>query len=196
MAEALHKDVATGCDMSAQSNLEGPIFRRRTFHMKARILSGLSETTHVLVFGTGEEVMIGLSNFAERHRLRASHFIGIGAFSKAILGFFNWQRKEYERIPILEQAGVLSLTGDIVFEQGKPKVHAYVVVGKADGTAHGGHLLEAHVHPTLEVILTESPKSLLRRVDSESGLALINLDSSPSQPKGPSDILMGLIHDT
>jgi predicted DNA-binding protein with PD1-like motif len=45
--------------------------------------------------------------------------------------------------------------------------------GLTDGTALGGHLLEAHVRPTLEVVLTESPKHLHKRKDSESGLALI-----------------------
>ena len=37
----------------------------------------------------------------------------------------------------------------------------------------GGHLLEAHVRPTLEVVLTESPRHLRKRKDPESGLALI-----------------------
>ena len=37
----------------------------------------------------------------------------------------------------------------------------------------GGHLLEAHVRPTLEVLLTESPAHLRRRHDPESGLSLI-----------------------
>jgi predicted DNA-binding protein with PD1-like motif len=35
---------------------------------------------------------------------------------------------------------VLSLVGDITVENDKPKVHAHVVVGKADATAHGGHV--------------------------------------------------------
>jgi len=43
----------------------------------------------------------------------------------------------------------------------------------SDGTAHGGHLVEAVVRPTLEVILVESPQHLRRRHDPESGLALI-----------------------
>ena len=43
----------------------------------------------------------------------------------------------------------------------------------ADGIAMGGHLLEAHVRPTLEVVLTESPRHLHKRKDAESGLALI-----------------------
>jgi predicted DNA-binding protein with PD1-like motif len=68
---------------------------------------------------------------------------------------------------------VLSLIGDIALHEGKPQVHAHLVIGKKDGTAHGGHLLEARVRPTLEVILTESPKPLHKKYDPESGLALI-----------------------
>jgi predicted DNA-binding protein with PD1-like motif len=49
-----------------------------------------------------------------------------------------------------------------------------VVVGKSDGTAHGGHLLEAHVWPTLEVIVVESPQYLQRKYDPATGLTLID----------------------
>ena len=38
-----------------------------------------------------------------------------------------------------------------------------------------GHLAEAHVRPTLEVIVTESPAHLRKVKDKESGLALIRL---------------------
>ena len=36
-------------------------------------------------------------------------------------------------------------------------------------------MMEAHVRPTLEVILTESPEHLRKRVDAETGLALIRI---------------------
>jgi uncharacterized protein len=64
------------------------------------------------------------------------------------------------------------------YKDGQPTVHAHVVVGKADGTAHGGHLMEAHVRPTLEVILVESPSFLQRTMDPESGLALIDISAA------------------
>jgi predicted DNA-binding protein with PD1-like motif len=51
-----------------------------------------------------------------------------------------------------------------------------VVDGKADGSAHGGHILRAHVWPTLEQNQTESPKRLCRVTDEETGLALIDLN--------------------
>jgi predicted DNA-binding protein with PD1-like motif len=69
----------------------------------------------------------------------------------------------------------LALVGDIAMEDGSPRIHAHVVVGKVDGTAHGGHLIEALVRPTLEVILIQPPGYLRRRFDSETGLALIVL---------------------
>ena len=92
-----------------------------------------------------------------------------------MLGYFDWEKKDYTRIPIEEQVEVLALVGDIASNDGEPKLHPHVVVGKADGTAHGGHLLEAHVRPTLEVIITESPAHLQRCSDPETGLALIRL---------------------
>ena len=71
---------------------------------------------------------------------------------------------------------MVSLVGDVTSEASGPKVHAHVVVAKRDGTAHGGHLLRAHVRPTLEVVVTESPSHLHRETDAATGLALIKLE--------------------
>jgi predicted DNA-binding protein with PD1-like motif len=118
--------------------------------------------------------MAALAAFAKDRSFTAGHFTAIGAFSDVTLGFFDWEKKSYENIPLNEQVEVLSLMGDIALQDGAPAVHAHVVLGKPDGTAHGGHLIEAHVRPTLEVILVESPRFLQRRVDAETGLALID----------------------
>jgi predicted DNA-binding protein with PD1-like motif len=151
--------------------------------MKSKILTEpakgtveANERTFALIFDTEDEVISGLKAFAAAQGLAASHFTAIGAFKDALLGYFDWEKKEYEKIPIREQVEVLSLVGDVTLKDGKPSIHAHAVVGKRDGTAHGGHLLEAHVRPTLEVILTESPEHLTRHFDKESGLALIRLE--------------------
>jgi predicted DNA-binding protein with PD1-like motif len=131
--------------------------------------------THVLVFAPGDEVVEGLTRFASEHGIGAAHFTAIGAFRDVTLGFLDPQTKEYEPIVVNEQVEALSLVGDVSLQDGEPKVHVHVVIGKRDGTAHGGHLLEAHVWPTLEVVLTESPAHLRRQVDAETGLPLIVL---------------------
>ncbi len=144
--------------------------------MHAKLLNDGPEKTYAVIFATGDEVMKNLLAFAREKQLAASHFTAIGAFREATLGYFDWERKEYKHIPVREQVEVLSLVGDVARdEKGEPKLHAHVVVGKSDGTAHGGHLIEAVVRPTLEVILVESPRHLQRRHDPESGLALIRV---------------------
>jgi uncharacterized protein len=145
--------------------------------MREKLLHDQGEKTFALVFDPGDEVVSGLTSFAGRHRLAASHLTAIGAFSQAVLGYFDRDRRDYRRIPVTEQVEVLSLIGDVALKDGKPALHAHVVLGKADGTTVGGHLLEARVWPTLEVILIESPAHLRRRHDPASGLALIDLDA-------------------
>jgi uncharacterized protein len=144
--------------------------------VKAKVLHADGERTIALVFDLGDEPMQGLLEFAKRERLTAGHFTAIGAFEEVTLGYFDWSRKDYTRIAIREQVEVLSLVGDVTVEDGAPKVHAHVVVGKRDGTAHGGHLLEARVRPTLEVILIQPPGHLRRRFDPGSKLALIEIE--------------------
>ena len=139
---------------------------------------GGGERTFALIFETGEEVIAALTGFATERSLTACHFTAIGAFSHVTLGFFDWERKAYKKIPVHEQVEVVSLLGDIALQNAKPTVHAHVVLGKSDGTAHGGHLMEGHVRPTLELILTESPSYLKRQMDEESGLALIDIGAT------------------
>ncbi len=135
-----------------------------------------------VVFQTGDEVMAGLQQFAQEQNLAGSHFTAIGAFSDVLLGFFNFEKREYDRIPIAEQVEAVSLVGDITLGEGKPQVHAHAVVARSDGHAFGGHLLEAHVRPTLEVILTESPRHLRRVRDPVTGLGLIELQTAKTTP--------------
>jgi predicted DNA-binding protein with PD1-like motif len=133
-----------------------------------------SPKTFILVFETGDELAKGLLSFAQEQKLSAASFEAIGALSSVRLGWFSWESKKYEPVVTLdEQVELLSLIGDIALNDNKPVVHAHVVIGKKDGTAHGGHLLEAHIRPTCEVVLTESPVHLQKRIDPESGLALI-----------------------
>lgn len=130
--------------------------------------------TLAVVLGTGDEVMAAINVFASERALRTTQFTGIGAFSRVVVAYFDWATKKYRNTSIDEQVEVLSLVGDITLENGKPKVHAHVVISKADATALGGHLVEGYVRPTLELVMMETPGYLRRRFDPESGLALID----------------------
>jgi predicted DNA-binding protein with PD1-like motif len=146
--------------------------------MKAKLVHRADQRTWVLVFETGDEAVSTLQRFAKEQGLRGSHFNAIGAFSEARLGYFDWEARHYRPIPIREQVEVLSLAGDIAEGTDGTVVHAHAVLGRADGSACGGHLLEGKVRPTLELVLTESPHHLVRVHDPQSGLPLIDLSRS------------------
>ena len=130
----------------------------------------------MVIFETGDELAAGLKQFAAEQKLAGSSFKAIGALASVKLGWFNWETKKYQpSVALDEQLELLSMIGDIALKDGEPQVHAHVVIGRRDGTAHGGHLQQAVVRPTCEVVLTESPAHLQKQMDPESGIALISL---------------------
>ncbi len=54
----------------------------------------------------------------------------------------------------------------------------HVVLGLADGSTRGGHLVEGRVRPTFEVIVTETPKHLQRKMRPDLGIVLIDLKAT------------------
>ena len=131
--------------------------------------------TYVAVLDSGDEVVESVTKLAQDLDLRASRLSGVGAFDRVVLGFYDFGARDYNRNPLDAQVELLSLLGDVALKDGKPQLHARVVVATADGMARGGHLLEARVHPTLELMIEEAPGHLQREFDPSSGLALIKL---------------------
>src|ERR1700689_820580 len=130
--------------------------------MKSKLLDDGPEKTWALILATGDEAASSITAFAREQGLSGSHFTAIGGFSRATLGYYDWEAKTYLKIPVDEQVEVLSLIGDIAIEKSEPKVHAHVVLGLRDGSTRGGHLLEGVVRPTLEIVISESPKNLAK----------------------------------
>lgn len=144
--------------------------------MKTHTLEGAEgrERTLVVVLAKGEEAVSVLKQVAIEHRLGTSRLTAVGAFSQATVGFFDREKRRYMPIPVPEQVEVLSLVGDIADdEKGAPSVHLHAVLGLRDGSTRGGHLLDGKVWPTLEVIISESPRHLRKRWDPDVGLALL-----------------------
>jgi len=143
--------------------------------MQVRLLNP-EETTkqYEVIFYQGDEAFSGLAEFAEKYHVTSAHFTAIGALNGAALGWFDPQRKMYKRIPIKGQQEAIGMSGDIALYQGKPIVHTHMVVGGPDGTTHGGHVLEAYVSPTLEVMVTVDPVTMQKRFDPATDLTLID----------------------
>ena len=146
--------------------------------MRSKLLNVDPPVTYAVVLDTGDEAAAELGKFIRDNEVEAASLTAIGAFHRALLGYFDWQSKEYKKIAVEEQVEVLSLLGDVAVAEEGPTLHVHAVLGKADGSVVGGHLLEGHVRPTLEVILIQPPSYLRKRRDPATGLALIAVDPS------------------
>ena len=147
--------------------------------MKSKLLNWeYGPRTFAIVFEQDDEMIAGLKEFAKQQQLTASHFTAIGAFSQVTLAYFQRENIQYKNIPVHEQVEVLSLVGNIAMKNDDYKVHAHVVLGRSDASTLGGHIQDAKVWPTLEVMLIEEPVYIRRTVDETTGLALIDLEAS------------------
>ena len=146
--------------------------------MRWKLLDEGPPATWAVVLSAGDEAVGALGRFVKEHRVAAASVSAIGAFERAVVGYFDWPSKAYKRIPVDQQVEVLSLLGDVAEADGTPTLHLHAVLGRSDGSVVGGHLIEGNVRPTLEVILIEPPAHLKKRKDPETGLALIVPDES------------------
>jgi predicted DNA-binding protein with PD1-like motif len=71
------------------------------------------QRTFVVVLDTDDEVMASLKRFVEQEKLRSGQFTAIGGFRSALLGYFDWERKDYRHSPVSEQVEVASFIGDL-----------------------------------------------------------------------------------
>jgi predicted DNA-binding protein with PD1-like motif len=131
--------------------------------------------TFVVVMDKGEDAAEQLATFARQNDVTGAGLTAVGAARAVTLGYFDPDRMDYRSTEFTEQLEVLALVGDIAAKDGAPALHAHVVLGREDSSAVGGHLQRLEVWPTLEVVVTETPAHLTKRVDPETGLALIDL---------------------
>jgi predicted DNA-binding protein with PD1-like motif len=143
--------------------------------MNYKLINDDKQKTYAIILESGEEAMEQIKAFTRKLNLSASRFTAIGAFSDTTVGFFDFSIKDYKKNRFNQQMEVVSLVGDISVYKNEYKVHAHVVLADEKGAAYGGHLIKGTVHPTLEIILDESPLYLKREMDENSGLPLIKI---------------------
>ncbi len=118
---------------------------------------GASGHSYRLNFRKGDEVMSGMTEFAQKYHIENAHFVGLGAVDKAILGWTDTERGMGQKmIPVNEEAEIISFEGSISTNaEGVPTVHGHGAVALEDGSVVGGHVFELHISIIGEVWVTE-----------------------------------------
>jgi predicted DNA-binding protein with PD1-like motif len=170
--------VAAGLQLSAQE------YRSATGHpepgkapkMKVKLLSTVGEVkTYAVIFSKGDDAVSGLTEFAEKYKVKSGHYQAIGDALSIEVGWFDYDRKEF-LVHKLGEAEVTSFTGDIAWIKGEPVAHTHMTASVKDGSVKGGHLFKLIVGPTLEVIVTAEPTPLYKKYNEEFQANLIDPD--------------------
>jgi len=118
---------------------------------------GKSARTYRVNMTKGDDILSGLTEFAEKYKIKNGHFTALGAINKGLFGWTDVERGVgQKKIELNEEAEIVSLMGSIsVNAQGQSNVHAHGTVALSDGTVKGGHWWEARVSIIAEVFVTE-----------------------------------------
>lgn len=125
----------------------------------------------------GEKIVEELIKFCEAENIHGGWINGFGGVRFTEIGFFHAEKKEYEFTSFTNDLEIVSLIGNIALVDGKPFIHAHMVVSGERLQCFAGHLKEATVGPTCEIYLANFDQDLIRIYDSEIGLKLLDCTS-------------------
>lgn len=124
--------------------------------MKGQLLSTTGARTFRVTLGQGDEVLSGLTEFAEQNHIESGYITGIGGLLTANLGWGDPANGGFKVTAVDQKCELVSLIGNVILRNGKPYVHAHAIVSLSDGSTRGGHLLDAHVSPFAEIFIVEA----------------------------------------
>jgi len=126
----------------------------------------------------GCDLIPTLEGLCDRHHIQAAVFSLIGAVSKATLGTYDQRQQVYVTFQREGHLEILSCLGNVSLKDGKPFVHAHVVLAAEGGQTVGGHLFSETILFAGEVHLLElTGPSLMRKYDQTTGLMLWETDA-------------------
>lgn len=135
----------------------------------------LGNGSFLIQLQAGESVQEKLRLFALENQVKAGFITGIGAISDPELGYFDIHQKKYLSIQLDGSYEVLSLNGNLSEHKGEPFFHIHVSLADKDFSVKGGHLFDAKVSVTLELIFQKTNIPLSRSLDDQTGLNLWKL---------------------
>jgi hypothetical protein len=120
----------------------------------------------------GEDVHAALVGVAEREGIGGGFVTALGAVRDATLGYYDVERKDYDRRSFSEEMEIASASGTVARLEGKPYFHLHAVLSDRQCRAFGGHLFSAKAAATVEVQITISATPIERTPDEATGLKL------------------------
>lgn len=135
----------------------------------------LTDSGYLIRIFKGEKIVATITDFCRNLSIGNAQVVGIGGVQNATLGFYDLGTRMYEFDTYEETMEILSIIGNVSILEDRPFLHAHVSLGKRDKSVIGGHLKEATVGGTCEIVMSVNDSPLQRTLDEETGLSLWQL---------------------
>ena len=122
-------------------------------------------------FDHDEDLLQAIESYADTKGIRTAQIRVIGAVKKAVVAYYDQDKKEYFDEKFDQPLEILSCIGNISLKDGKPIAHLHVIFGDENGDTMGGHLRPGTPVFFAELLILElSGPELHRGFDEATGL--------------------------
>ena len=113
-----------------------------------------------------------LQELCEKENIKLASVSAIGALNAFTAGVYMVDEKRYVKNEFKGCFEIVSLTGTVNTKGGKYYSHLHISAGDESGRVFGGHLNEAHISATAEVVIRMINGEVDRFYDDATGLNL------------------------
>lgn len=131
--------------------------------------------TIIIRIDIDEDIGEEIKNVAIKENIKLASISGLGAVGKLTVGVYKPKKKKYYSNSFESDFEIVSLTGTITTKDNEVYPHIHISVGDDKGHVVGGHLNEAIVSVTCEVVLRIIEGSVDRYYDEDIGINLLKL---------------------
>lgn len=121
----------------------------------------------------GDEIVSTIKAFCRENKIRLASVSGIGAVSRADIGIFIQDTKVYKTKALTGSMEITSLAGNVTEMNNEVYLHLHVTLTDDTYRASGGHLNNAWVGATCEIIIDIINGHVNREKSEEVGLNVI-----------------------
>lgn len=120
----------------------------------------------------GEEIVASLKTICQSEGVKLASVSAIGAVNNFTVGVFSPQNKTYKSNHFTGDFEIVSLLGTVTTKDGQFYAHLHMSAGDGEGKVFGGHLNEAFVSATCEMVIDIADGAVGRAYSEEIGLNL------------------------
>jgi len=138
--------------------------------------SVLENKTFLVRLEKGEKVISSIKGFCKKLDIKNALFMGLGSIEDPTLAHYNVNSKKYKEKALPGIFEATSLVGNAALFESEPLIHGHINLSDDEMRSFGGHLVEATVSATMELMVQDLRSSKMKKYDERIGLKLFELD--------------------